>query len=71
MTNQDARALLSEINRSKIKPGDFKFKFLRSIALILDTPQRLTDKQAKVLQEIYRESQGAYDKRYSRVERVR
>ena len=71
MTNQEARVLLSEINRSKIRPGDFKFKFLRSITLILDTPQRLTDRQAKVLQEIYRESQGHMAKSWSRIERVR
>ena len=70
MTSQEARVLLSEIDRSKIKAGDFAFGFLRSIAMILDTPQKLTEKQAKVLSEIYRASQGHYQKRWSRIERA-
>ena len=75
MLNKDALALLSEIEKA-MTSGKFKATlqekaFILSAGSICRTPQRLSVRQGEWLQAIYRMSQGAYAKRWSRIERAR
>jgi len=75
MTNTDILALLTEIEAAirsgKFKPTVAEKGFILSCGSICRTPQRLSARQSEWIQQIYRISQGAYQKRYSRIERVR
>jgi len=75
MTNTDVLALLTEIEAAirtgKFKPTVVEKNFILQAGSICRTPQRLSVKQGEWIQAIYCISQGAYQKRWSRIERVR
>lgn len=70
MINEDVLVLLTEIDKA-VQSGYFKptFQekgFILKIGSIARTPQRISEKQGKWLEEIYRASQGHYKKNYRR-----
>lgn len=71
MTNQEALILIDSITKSNYKPTIGEKNFIISLGSQCRTPQRITKKQWEWVQAIYRQSQGAYSKRFSRIERVR
>ncbi len=75
MLNKDALALLTEIEKGiqakKFKPTIVERDFILKMGSQCRTPQRITDKQGKWLEGIYRISQGHQAKRWSRIERIR
>ena len=71
MTNQSALILISEIEKSPSNLNSWELDFVSKIKFLLITPQRISEKQGKVLSELYRKSQGHYTKSYSRIIRRR
>ena len=74
MLNKDALILLDAIEKA-IQAGTFKPTldekgFILKMGSVARTPQRITDKEGKWLEAIYRMSQGHNKKRYSRIEEL-
>ena len=71
MKNTDALTLIAEIEKSPSNLNSWELDFVSKIKFLLITPQRISEKQGKVLNELYRKSQGHYTKSYSRIIRRR
>ena len=67
MTNQNALILIAKIEKSNYKPSDFERSFLLHLGSLCRTPQKVSVKQGKALEDIYRRSQGHNTKLYSRL----
>jgi len=71
MTNQSALILISEIEKSPSNLNSWELDFVSKIKFLLITPQKISPKQARCLENIYAKSQGHYTKSYSRIIRRR
>ena len=60
MRNNDARVLIREIHKNKnFRATAFEKKFLEDLSFYLQMDNiTISEKQSKILQEIYRKSQG-------------
>ena len=65
MRNADAKTLLEAINKVTFKRRPFVAQFMQDITRVISAGKDITPKQAKVLEAIYRDTQGGgqYEKR--------
>ena len=67
LTNQSALILISAIEKSPSNLNSWELDFVSKIKFLLITPQKISPKQAKCLENIYKTAmgQGQYIKKWN------